>query len=76
MSTYDGNSTLTLNASDEPRPDTRRVQRHPITTDRAACREDRAQRLRRRDAVEGNELRFALNEARSLRHFRRILAGA
>jgi hypothetical protein len=46
-----------------------------ITTDRAARREDRARRNRRRDAIYGNELRFALDEAKSLRHFKRLLAG-
>ncbi len=47
-----------------------------ITTDRAARREDRASRNRKRRAVETNELRFALDEARTLRQFKRILAGA
>lgn len=42
-----------------------------ITTDRAARREDRRRRNIRRDAVYGNELRYALNEARTLRHFER-----
>lgn len=40
-----------------------------ITTDRAARREDRARRNRRRKAVETNELRFALAEFSTLRHF-------
>ena len=47
-----------------------------ITTDRAARREDRANRNRRRRAVEVNELRFAMTEARTLRHFERVLSGA
>ena len=47
-----------------------------ITTDRAARRSDRRKLNIRRDAVYGNELRFALDEARTLRQFKRILAGA
>lgn len=47
-----------------------------ITTDRAARREDRALRNRRRDAVYSNELRFALAEAGALRRFERVLASA
>lgn len=47
-----------------------------ITTDRAARREDRTLLNRRRDAVYGNELRFALDEARTLRQFKRLLASA
>lgn len=46
-----------------------------ITTDRRARREDRRKRIIRRDAVYSNELRFALDEARTLRQFKRILAG-
>lgn len=42
-----------------------------ITTDRRARREDRAQRNRRRRAVENNELRFALGELATLRHYER-----
>ncbi|GGM52849.1 hypothetical protein ACFFX1_55305 [Dactylosporangium sucinum] len=47
-----------------------------ITTDARARREDRRRRLIRRDAAYANHLRDALAEAKSLRHFRRILAGA
>jgi len=42
-----------------------------ITTDRATRREDRARRIRRRDAVWNNELRAALAEAGTLRHYER-----
>lgn len=47
-----------------------------ITTDRAARRDDRRKRNILRKAVEVNELRFAMTEARALRQFKRILAGA
>lgn len=77
MSTYDGNSTTSPVASDDTEAlidaHARRVQRRAgITTiDPAARREDRRKRLIRRKAVEGNELRFALDEAARLRHFQR-----
>ena len=44
------------------------------STDRAARREDRARRIRRRDAVYANELRYALAEAGTLRHYVRTSA--
>ena len=47
-----------------------------ITTDRAARREDLRKRLIRRDAAWNNDLRYALAEASTLRHFERVLASA
>lgn len=46
------------------------------STDRRARREARKQRIIRRDAVYGNELKFALDEARTLRQFKRLLVDA
>lgn len=45
-----------------------------ISTDRSARREDRRKRLILRKAVETNDLRFALHEAGTLRHFERASA--
>jgi hypothetical protein len=74
MSQHDGTNITTLSASSDT--DTRRPQRRAdvTTTDRAARREDRRKRNIRRRAVETNELRFALHEAGTLRHFERAAA--
>jgi hypothetical protein len=70
MSQHDGTNITTPSASSDT--DTRRVKRRTdVTTDRAARREDRRKRNIRRRAVEVNELRFALHEAGTLRHFER-----